>query len=47
MSWINNGNGYLDEDDALDRFPGDSILLFALLKPYTIIGECHMRRDED
>ena len=25
----------------------DSVPLFALLKPHTVIGECHMRRDKD
>ena len=25
----------------------DSVPLFVLLKPHTIVGECHMRRDED
>ena len=26
---------------------GNGIPLFALLKPHTIVGECHMRGDED
>ena len=40
MSQINNGRGYLDgEDDVLDRFPGDCVPLFVLLKPHTIVWD--------